>query len=418
MRPPRNGWTAARAPALPAQSMRSRAGACDRWGVSGGAAVAPPDAKPLKLVRINGRGVAALCCARVLAERGWDVRLGPVSPPRLPMLVLNGVTVALLEEIFGAGAIRGAGGHPLRARRVRWGGAPAFAAVEEPSVAVAGDALVGRLLAELLVGHAQRVTLDSPETPELGAPPGASPAVDAGSGWTVAGGGGSGAGARRQGWGARTLLAGELSLRAADDATTWMESTPRGWVFMAPRNGARAMVQAVVPAAAADPRAQLLALLGETRAIRDQVGGHLDDVRIFATAPALAEPLCRPGWIAVGEDAVRLDPLSGEGTGYALRTAILAASVLDGIASGLPAAEGLAHYRARLHVTFAAHLRACLAFYDAGGFDSTWEAERRATRAGLAHMEGVLGTWPGFTLGLRGFTLVPLTPARHGSREP
>jgi 2-polyprenyl-6-methoxyphenol hydroxylase-like FAD-dependent oxidoreductase len=369
------------------------------------------------IIRITGRGVAALCCARVLAERGWEVRLEAAPPPRLPLLVLNGVTVALLEEIFGDGAIRRAGGHPLRARQVRWG-TDTFARVEEPSLGVAGDVLVESLLAELLACHAHRVALDPSETPERGAPLGASPTFEPESGWTIAGGGGSGGGARRQCWGTRKLLAGELPLQASDDATTWMESTPRGWVFMAPRNAARAMVQAVVPAVAADPRAQLLALLGETREIRHQVGGHLDSVRIFTTAPAIAEPVCRPGWIAVGEDAVRLDPLSGEGTGYAIRTAILAASVLDAIAAGLPAAEGLAHYRARLHATFASHLRACLAFYDAAGFDATWEAERRATRAGLDHLEGALATWPGFTLGLRGFTLVPLTPTRDRWRDP
>ncbi|HUG38687.1 MAG TPA: hypothetical protein VML54_17140 [Candidatus Limnocylindrales bacterium] len=367
----------------------------------------------LKRVRIAGRGVAALCCARVLAEHGWDVRLGAAPPPRLPLLVLNAVTVALLEEVFGAGEIRRAGGHPVRARRVRWGSVPHFAEVEERSLAVAGDVLVESLLAELLACHAHRVEREPLETPE----PGASPTIAADGGWTIAGGGGSGED-RRQCWGTRTLLAGELSLQASDDATAWMESTPRGWVFMAPRSRERALVQAVVPAPAGDPRVQLLALLEETREIRHQVGGHLDDVRIFATAPALAEPLCRPGWIAVGEDAVRLDPLSGEGAGYAMRTAILAASVLDGIASGQPAAEGLSHYRARLHVTFAAHLRACLAFYDAAGFDATWDAERRVTRAGLDHMQELLATWPGFTLGLRGFTLMPLTPTRDGSRGP
>lgn len=70
-----------------------------------------------------------------------------------------------------------------------------------------------------------------------------------------------------------------------------------------------------------------------------------------------------------------VDPISGDGTGYVMRGAILATSVIDAIASGLSSSDCLEHYTLRLERTFVAHLQQCLQYYLNGFTSSIWQGE-------------------------------------------
>lgn len=363
----------------------------------------------MKRIRILGSGVAALCCARALAERGWTVRLCSLPAPDRPVLVLNRLTVALLADLFCDVTMLRRHGHELKRRRVLWGTAPDPEEIAEPTLALRGDDLVEGLLSLLMDRHGHQITLEPRTAITADQPEDGTVLFGEGAAWTVAEGVAP-APARRHRWGERKVLAVELPLHTRHDvSTSWVESVPGGWVFMVPTGPAMAMVQAMVPALQSDPRRQVLALLADTREIGALVGELPGAVTVFEAGPSLSDTLCRPGWIAIGGQAVRLDPLCGDGTGYAARTAILAACVVDGISAGLPIEACLAHYEARLHTALVSHLRACRSFYDAGRFDATWDGERDATRRGLAWLEEGLATWPGFRMGVKGFTLAPLT---------
>jgi flavin-dependent dehydrogenase len=162
---------------------------------------------------------------------------------------------------------------------------------------------------------------------------------------------------------------------------------------------------------AADPGAQLEAMLAETRLIAPLLRETPRAPAVARAAPRLRDELCRPGWIAVGDEALSLDPLCGDGTGYALREAIVAAAVVRRIDDGLPAAEALDHYRTRLQRTLAAHLRGCVAFYRDAPFAGAWETELAAMERGRRALENAVAARPEATLHLRGFELIPADAA-------
>lgn len=350
-------------------------------------------------VRVRGTGVAALVCAGVLAQRGFRIRLAGCRPSARPPVVLEATTVALLDDLFGGLPALWARAWPLRRRHVRWGPDGKPDTVAAPALALRGEQLVEGLFAALVERHGARLALDDGSG-------------DAGRVYTVTASRSSTPPGHRLGL--RRMLVSEWNAApGADLATTRIETTPGGWVFMAPIGPGAAMVQAMVPAPPADPGRCLDALLGDTRDIGRHVRGARGAVRVFEAAPALASTLARPGWIATGGAAFRLDPVCGDGTGDAARTAILAASVVDAVARGLPEPMCLEHYRARLRVALAGHLRACLRFYDAGGFEPAWDRERAASLHGLDRLARARARGHGFTFRLNGFTLVPV-----GSERP
>ena len=349
----------------------------------------------MKRARVAGAGIAALCAARCLVAHGWTVRLRGRPPSGSPTLVVNAVTADLLQSLFGGGELF-AGSHRLRRRHVRWGAGAEPIEVDEPALVMSEGQLMNRLRARLVRDHGDRVVL---EDEHLDTAP-----VE----WEVSGGGR--AAARGQRFGERRMLVAEMALSAsADPSTARIETTSTGWLFLVPSGAGRAMVQAMVAAVGIDPTAQLRAILAEAPTIRHQLIGEPATASVFDAAPSLGERRSRRGWIAVGDEAMSLDPLCGDGAGSAARGAILAAAVIEDIAGGLPAEVGLAHYRARLETALAHHLRACRRFYGAAGFDASWDSELRATARWLAVVEAQLAQWPGFGFGLRGLRLAPLT---------
>ena len=89
-------------------------------------------------------------------------------------------------------------------------------------------------------------------------------------------------------------------------------------------------------------------------------------------------------WLACGTAALAFDPLCGDGTGHAIREAILAAAVLRAIQRGANVDELLNHYQARLVAGFKRHLSVCSEFYGSGGLGPWWQAAAESIREGLA----------------------------------
>ncbi len=177
--------------------------------------------------------------------------------------------------------------------------------------------------------------------------------------------------------GQRVMITAEVP---NDDSTLpdscYIESLPDGWLFYAPLNCSFGVVQACLPTLPTNPRRALLDCLYYSHLISPLVN-HLDQVRCFSSAPRLQLPLSGSRWLRVGQAAIKLDPISGEGTPFALRTGILAAAVIDGILQDTTTADALLnHYQTRLSHSFLSHLQGCSQYYQlAFGNHELWQGE-------------------------------------------
>ncbi|MFC9583569.1 hypothetical protein ACFVJ8_12175 [Streptomyces yangpuensis] len=341
----------------------------------------------MTLVEVAGSGLAELTCARLLADRGHRVRLAPPRPPAPPAqpagaagagagarpLLLTGPTLELVGRLWGDGLLDG--GWPLTHRHARWGAGPSPARFPQPGRSVDGAVLAARMRERLGAGDLS------------GEPPA----------WTVTATPGERAAHEQAG--RRRLLAGTAPVRRPrDQDTARLDCTGLGWLHLTPLGRDVCLVQAMVPGPAGDPAGLLARLLAEsalgTRLRRPPgTAVALAAAPRVHLAPAVPPVAGRGGLLVVGAGALRQDPISGTGTAQALRTAILAAAVIDAAAAGTSARALCAHYTNRLRAAFHDHLGTCLRLYPAAFGSADWrdeiDAMRRALRGGAA------GTLPG-----------------------
>jgi len=289
------------------------------------------------IAEVRGGGLAACAAALALHARGVPVRL--VAPPGTasgPTLVLNDVSLALLRELAPELSIAG---HSLEARQVRWADEPVRRIVSR-AVAVPTE----HLLEGLLDSVARRLPVAT---------------EPAGARWTLYAGPEPPAVGRQHLGGRRQLLAVTGEWRGDRDYV--VESVQDGWLIAFP-TATGAVLQAVLPSAGRDPARQLGHLLRDSQLARRVVVDG--PPRVFEAAPFARTPLTGDGWISVGRSAARLDPISGEGTPFAIRSVLLAAAVVADVESGrVGRAEALLHYRNRIALTVLAHFKSCAAFY-------------------------------------------------------
>jgi flavin-dependent dehydrogenase len=333
-------------------------------------------------VVVDGAGVAGLTCARLLADRGWNLIVVERGRGAAPSIVLNQLTLMLLGELWGHHNLLD-GAHPLTERRIRWGDGSPMRRVQQGSAAVDGHRLVKQLRFRLL--HTYRGRVQILERPR------AAPAVDQsrnGPVWVIdAAGRGSTLGGPNnrppcfRSFGRRVILAAHVALRkAADPHVCWMETVPNGWVFLAPLGHGQGMLQAMVAERPADQALALRDAMASTACIHGLVEGLASPVTTFDAAPRLREPIGEAGWLPVGEAAMRLDPISGYGVAYAIRGAILASAVIDTTGAVASSQGYLSHYQHRLRDAFIGHLDACLRLYTAGLTSPTWNQEIKPMR--------------------------------------
>ncbi|WP_414583032.1 NAD(P)/FAD-dependent oxidoreductase [Scytonema sp. PCC 10023] len=331
---------------------------------------------------VIGGGVAGLSCAQALAKRGWEVEIWRTGSRSSPTLLLNDITCYLLQDIWQLEETFWENFHVLDERRVCWGMEATVLSIPQPSVVMSGNCLVEHL-EKRLQQHNQQVHFDDslPSPDEL-----ASfdfwHHVGQKFTWVIDAGGRKSAivknlvGGQRYKFGQRCILSQEVMLtKASEQNVCWMETVPDGWMFLAPLGGNRAMLQCMVPVVIEEPQEMLTYLLGQTRFLNTFVDSLLGSTSVFEAFPQILAPLYGTKSIAVGDAAFSVDPISGDGTGYAIRGAILAASVINGIASGLERSQCLRHYTLRLHKTFFSHLQQCLNHYSIGFSSSVWKAE-------------------------------------------
>ncbi len=312
------------------------------------------------VVAVRGTGVAAACCQALLGAAGVGLQMEATDRPRVPAVMLSPATQALLSDVFGDCGLF-AGLWRIERRVVAWGDQP-VAHLPHSAIVVSEPDLLARL--ELATPVARRIF--SPV--ESGLPT-----------WTVhttrhttrlA------EGPVKHDFGSRLATATHVTLSAEADARAClMESLDDGWLFLLPVDGQTAWLLS-----AGGP---LEALLEESRLVGRSVGGVMATGRSFPAHPRIVDPLSGVDWLGCGSAALGFDPLCGDGTGHAIREAILACAVIR--ASELSDwGEALRwEYRLRLWAGFGRHLELCRQFYSTGGKGEWWRAQAEGLNAGL-----------------------------------
>jgi flavin-dependent dehydrogenase len=356
---------------------------------------------------IIGNGIAGLSCARLLANIGWEIEVWGKHKLFSPTLILNQITCNLLQDIWQLDRSFWDSLQHLHERRVCWGTDGAVFRMTESSAVIEGN-----LLSDLLLTHLYKYDIQV-QFQELSLVIDNLELLKTEFAWIIDAGGRQSAIAQQLGsghryvFGDRCLISQEVEI--ADSTLNdiyWIETVTGGWLFLAPLSKNKAVLQAMVPLISGQPSDQLAILLKKSRYIRSHIVQLLGSIVIFAAYPQILKPLSGDQYLAVGDAAFSVDPVSGDGTGYALRGAILATSVIDAIASGMSSGEALKHYSMRLEKAFDTHLQHCLEYYLNGFTNTLWQGENEK-------MQKVRQLWnpsrnENFTHTLTGFKLLKI----------
>jgi len=331
-------------------------------------------------IAIHGQGIAACCCAILLREQRASIVPAGTSRPRLPVVLISDGTQALLREIFKNEKLF-EGLPTIRKRVVAWNGAEAES-FPHSAVIVAEQAIGERLQAS-----APSLTGDKPDE----------------GAWNIFASKSSDGLAPVMRFGSRTAAVMEVRLReSAEKDACWAESVESGWLFLiATGNGKGSLI-----CTGGEPAA----LLQGSRLVGEQIemlNGEAEAAQ-FAAYPRTLAKLHGTDWIACGTAAMSFDPLSGEGTGAAVRESILAAATVRAILRGDDADRVLAEFSLRMRLGLLRHLEMCRAFYQVESKDPFWSRELAMLDDGISWVRKEIGEQPAPRYKLVDFDLVRL----------
>lgn len=292
---------------------------------------AQPDAGA---VTIEGRGVAALTAALLLARNriAFDLTGPPPSPG--PVLFLHPGTLSLLREVWGIAPADLPALHRVRRRAVKPLPPDEPALIEQPSVVIGSAALLACLEKRL----ASMLETLPPAAQSVSATP-----------WRLLAAGRTKP--PEQANGPRCTMAEVTPSQhwLADRAI--FEAVPGGWLFLLPTGADRALLQSQRDAPN-DGGDLLQSNLAESQVMPRLIQSVGGEPQTFNAAPHLAQPCAGTNWIAIGDAAMALPPVTGDGVGNGIRTAIWATACLCAVQAGEPAAAVLAFYAWRLRDAF------------------------------------------------------------------
>lgn len=331
-------------------------------------------------IAIHGEGIAACCCAMLLREQGRT--LGPAQErrPRLPAVLISDGTQALLREIFQNEKLF-EGLPEIRKRVVAWNG------VEAETFPHSAVIVREQVIRECLQARLPALSSDAPDEAEWNIFTSKVPEKLAPE-WR---------------FGSRVATVAEVTLReSAERDACWAESVESGWLFLiATGNGKGSLICTGGEPASLLKGSQLVcaqieALNGETEAAE------------FPAYPRTLSKLHGTDWIACGTAAMFFDPLSGEGTGAAVRESILAAATVRALLRGDDADELLAEFSLRMRLGFLRHLEICRKFYQIKSKAPFWSKELAMLDDGISWVRQEIGEKPAPRYQLVDFDLVRL----------
>ena len=328
-----------------------------------------------QITLVRGDGLAASCAALLLDRAGAAVEREESGRLSVPAIMIGDATQALVTDVFGRNDIF-ASTHRITSRVVAWGVNAEPRIMPHAAVVVSEEQLNARLRPVL-----------APHLPSTG------PA------WTIHASQPLPSQVVERRFGSRLAQAMAVRLSSRTDAAScWIESLDDGWLFLIPNSESAGWLLAVGAGAES--------LLSASRVIAPQIASASAPSASFAAYPRIADPICGAGWLACGSAAMAFDPICGDGTGNAVREAILAAAV---VARHEFRQDLLDHYRGRLTLGFARHLEHCKQFYAAGHPTPWWRDELQQVLNGIEWCRQALGNSAVSRYRLRGFELERIT---------
>jgi len=325
-------------------------------------------------VLVRGDGVAALTCSYLLQTAGFSVATQRNARTLVPALMVSASSQSLFCEILNT--------HDafsdlprIERRVVKWGPDAEPIVLPHSAVVVSEEFLLDKI-SELVRFN------DAPDDSDwtiVSSRPLPENSVDCAFGKRTA-----------------TVVSVQLENRA-DPPTCWIESVHDGWLFLIPdRSGTGWLMSVGGP---------LDSHLSDSEIVAAQVAHLSTETREFPAHPGIRWPLAGMDWLACGTAALAFDPLCGDGTGHAIREAILASAVLRAGARGGNVQELTTHYQTRLVAGFKRHLSECGKFYESGGVGSWWKSAVDSVHQGLAWCDNQLSNAGDFLYRLHGLEL-------------
>lgn len=336
-------------------------------------------------ILIRGDGIAACCCAHLLHKAGIAVTLEPSNRSKVPALMLSGASQSLICDVFAQRDLFHDAPR-VEKRVVVWGLDGKALPLPHSAVIISEERL------------SQRVRPNVPAPAPLDGDPI----------WTIHSAPPLPPSTEHR-FGTRIAAAVQVNLKEDSDARAcWIEGLESGWLFMIPA-ASRSDAHSAWLLAVGGPTESLLA---QSRLISDQIAGIIRATAQFPAFPRISDPLCGSNWLACGTTAMSFDPLCGDGTGHAVREAILAAAVVRAALAGEARDGLLEHYRARLVAGFYRHLELCREFYTRGRVGPWWDQELSHLLNGLDYCKSAMINGMRFRYQLTGFDLHRIANSR------
>lgn len=299
-------------------------------------------------ILIQGDGIAACACAKLLQKSSKLVSFNRSRAARGPVLLLNAGTQRLLKDVFDIEDEFFSALPCIRRRVVLWGDTPVAELPHEGRV-VSERELLDRLWKQV------------------------DPSSDGVSEWTIY----SNVNGVHQSFGSRIAHTATVEIKESAADACYIESLSNGWLFLL----ATSLI--AVGGLPEELLSNSKLIAGEVRAISAITGE-------FPCYPRILDPLCGPGWLACGSAAMSFDPICGEGVGNAIREAILACAVIE-----VSDRESLlAEYSGRLLLGFLRHLETCRGFYASAQGGEWWDTELSALERGIEWTKQRLANLP------------------------
>ena len=309
-------------------------------------------------ISVAGSGVAAAVSGLLAARAGHQVQAEVAGHPLERIVAAPRATVELIEELTGICIPRALPSRWLRARRVAWE-KPHFSSVAHETLVFDAQALAGIVASRI----------DTARPARTGA------REKMGRGWKLLAGGRSANPGRITAGGRRAAAGWVDALAGVDGCEMLVACVPHGWLAACPHPDGGISLASVHPAhlqlVTQDALEQAVDHLWPGRGRKVEMRGS----RWIAVAPSFQPGCASDTHLDVGESAVTFDPILGDGTGHAVRGALLATSVMEAIAAGANERDCLAHYRSRLAHAFAQHVRNSATHYAGAWNAAVWREE-------------------------------------------
>jgi hypothetical protein len=305
-------------------------------------------------VLIRGEGIAAFCCSHLLAEAGVPIKIEKVGRPRLPAIMVGEATQKLLRDLFRCPDLL-EGLPKIRRRVVSWGPESKPVVLPHAAIVVSEEELWFRIRKQLRRSpNVQNDVQSDVQSEDLD--------------WTIFASTPFYSSSIEHHFGSRIASASPVRLQPRHDAEAcWIESLETGWMFLLPTSTESGWLLSV----GGSPGS----MLSRSSLIKEQVAELLSSRGTFASHPRAVVPLSGPRWLACGSAAISFDPLCGDGTGNALREAILAAGVICAANAGGNVDSLVAHYQTRLVAGLQRHIAHCIDFYRSGRSGAWWDRQ-------------------------------------------